>query len=51
MRVQRVLMPGSARTSWTVLGDDHVPVEPPERFLCTWPRREVPEHGQGLRPR
>ena len=33
MRVQRVLMPGSRFESWTVLGDDHVPVEPVERFL------------------
>lgn len=33
MRVQRVLMPGSRSESWTLLGDDHVPVEPVERFL------------------
>ncbi len=33
MRVQRVLMPGSGEESWTLLGDDHVPVEPTERFL------------------
>jgi len=33
MRVQRVLMPGSRYESWTVLGDDHVPVDPVERFL------------------
>ncbi|MBV8997068.1 MAG: site-specific integrase [Pseudonocardiales bacterium] len=33
MRVQRVLMPGSGAESWTVLGDDQVPVEPVERFL------------------
>ena len=33
MRVQRVLMPGSDEESWTVLGDDHVPLEPVERFL------------------
>jgi site-specific recombinase XerD len=26
-------MPGSRFESWTVLGDDHVPVEPVERFL------------------
>jgi len=32
MRVQRVLMPGSEE-SWTLLGDDHVPVQPVERFL------------------
>jgi len=33
MRVQRVLMPGSGEESRTLLGDDHVPVEPAERFL------------------
>ena len=33
MRVQRVLMPGTDLESWTVLGDDHMPVEPVERFL------------------
>ena len=33
MRVQRVLMPGSEAESWTLLGDDQVPVEPVERFL------------------
>jgi integrase len=33
MRVQRVLMPGSEVESWTVLGDDQVPLEPVERFL------------------
>jgi integrase/recombinase XerD len=32
MHVQRVVMPGSGRESWTVLGDD-LPVEPVERFL------------------
>jgi len=34
MRVQRVLMPGSGEESWTLLGDDHVPVGPAERFLA-----------------
>ena len=34
MRVQRVVMPGSGRESWTVLGDDLRPVEPVERFLA-----------------
>ena len=33
MRVQRVLMPGTEFESWTVLGEDHMPVEPIERFL------------------
>lgn len=34
MRVQRVVMPDSGRESWTLLGDDLVPVEPVERFLA-----------------
>jgi len=34
MRVQRVLMPGSGAESWTLLGDDQVPLEPVERFLA-----------------
>jgi len=34
MRAQRVLMPGSEAQSWTVLGEDQVPVEPVERFLA-----------------
>jgi hypothetical protein len=34
MRVQRVLLPDSAIESWTLLGDDLVPVEPVERFLA-----------------
>jgi integrase/recombinase XerD len=34
MQVQRVLMPGSKSESWTLLGDDQVPVEPVERFLA-----------------
>jgi integrase/recombinase XerD len=33
MRVQRVVMPGSGLESWTVLGADHVLLEPVERFL------------------
>ena len=32
--MQRVLMPGSEVESWTVLGEDQVPVEPVERFLA-----------------
>ena len=31
MHVQRVVMPASPVESWTVLGDDGVPVEPVER--------------------
>ncbi len=34
MLVQRVLMPVSSLESWTVLGDDDVPVEPVERYLA-----------------
>lgn len=33
MRVQRVLVPGSAGESWTLLGDDLLPVAPVESFL------------------
>jgi integrase/recombinase XerD len=32
--VQRVLMPGSGRESWTLLGDDGAVVEPAERYLA-----------------
>lgn len=34
MHVQRVAMPASRVPSWTVLGDDDVPVEPIERYLA-----------------
>jgi site-specific recombinase XerD len=34
MRVQRVFMPGPEAESWTLLGDDQVPLEPVERFLA-----------------
>ena len=34
MLVQRVLTPVSSLESWTVLGDDDVPVEPVERYLA-----------------
>jgi integrase/recombinase XerD len=34
VRVQRVWMPDSGAESWTVLGDDHVPVVPVERWLA-----------------
>jgi site-specific recombinase XerD len=34
MLVQRVLMPDTGLESWTVLGDDHAPVEPVERWLA-----------------
>src|SRR5260370_20089066 len=34
MGVQRVAMPGSRVESWTVLGDDGVPVGPAERWLA-----------------
>jgi len=32
--VQRVLMPGSGRESWTLLGDGGEVVEPAERYLA-----------------
>jgi integrase/recombinase XerD len=32
--VQRVLMPGSGRESWTLLGDDGQVVEPAERYVA-----------------
>lgn len=34
MLVQRVVSPVSPLESWTVLGDEHVPVEPIERYLA-----------------
>jgi integrase/recombinase XerD len=34
MRVQRVVMPDSGLESWTVVGEDWVPLEPVERFLA-----------------
>jgi integrase len=34
MLVQPVVIPGSAMLSWTVLGDDDVPVVPVDRFLA-----------------
>ncbi len=34
MQVQRVAVPGSRVESWTVLGDDGVPVGPVERYLA-----------------
>ena len=34
MLVQAVVVPGSGRLSWTVLGDDDVPVVPVDRFLA-----------------
>jgi integrase/recombinase XerD len=34
MHVQRVAIPSSRVESWTVLGDDDVPVEPVERYLA-----------------
>jgi site-specific recombinase XerD len=34
VHVQRVELPGSAVESWTVLGEDGVPVEPVDRYLA-----------------
>ncbi|HZR49213.1 MAG TPA: hypothetical protein VFB06_06820 [Streptosporangiaceae bacterium] len=39
--VQRVLMPGSGRESWTLLGDDGEVVGPPSVISLTWPRSGV----------
>jgi hypothetical protein len=41
--VQRVVTPGQGTGSWTVLGDDDVPVGPVERFLgyLTWIGRSL----------
>ena len=33
MQVQRVVLPGVRVESWTVLGNDDVPVEPIDRWL------------------
>ena len=33
MRVQWVVMPGSEAESWTLLGDDQIPLDPVKRFL------------------
>ena len=33
MKVQRILVPGSTRRSWLVLGDDFLPVAPIQAFL------------------
>ncbi|VBA59082.1 Tyrosine recombinase XerD [Mycobacterium attenuatum] len=34
LRVQRVVMPETGFESWTVLGDDQLPIQPVERFLA-----------------
>src|ERR1700757_3012496 len=34
LRVQRVVMPETEFESWTVLGDDQLPIQPVERFLA-----------------
>jgi integrase/recombinase XerD len=34
VRVQQVVIPDSRRESWTVLGEEGVPVEPVERYLA-----------------
>jgi len=47
MHVQRVAMPASRTESWTVLGDDDIPVGPVERYLA-YLTCAVPELGQWL---
>ena len=34
MHVQRVAIPATRTESWTVLGDEDIPIEPMERFLA-----------------
>jgi hypothetical protein len=41
MQVQRVAVPGSRVESWTVLGDDGVPIGPVERYLLLLTARGV----------
>ena len=50
MRVQRVLMPGPGMESWTLFGDDQVPLKPVERFLGYLASIEKSPNCQGLRP-
>jgi hypothetical protein len=50
MLVHLVAVPGSGTRSWTVLGDDDVPVAPVDRFLSADRHRPVAEHGEGVRP-
>jgi len=51
MRVQRVVLPGSAGESWTVLGDDGVPVDPVERSSDTESAFNPPEFPSSRRVR
>ena len=49
--VQPVVVPGSGTLSWTVLGDDDVPVVPVERFLAYLTAiGRSPNTGEGIRP-
>ena len=51
MLVQRVVMPASSLESWTVLGDDDLPVGPVERYLAYTGRcRTLPNTSGGLCP-
>jgi hypothetical protein len=51
MRVQRVAIPWSGLESWTVLGDDDIPVGPAEGWLALPDQhRAVAEHGESVRP-
>ena len=46
MLVHAVAVPGSGTRSWTVLGDDDVPVVPVDRFLAYL--TDSPQPGQQL---
>ena len=51
MLVQPVVIPGSGTRSWTVLGDDDVPVGPVDRFLAYLSDiGAVAEYGEGRTP-
>lgn len=50
MRVRRVRMPSSVVESWTLLGADHRPVEPVERWLGYLSTAERSPNGEGLGP-
>ena len=48
MRVQRVVMPETEFESWTVLGDDQLPIQPVERFLAYLASIEKLRRGAGM---
>lgn len=48
MRVQRNVLPENEFESWTVLGDDQLPVEPVERFLAERRSRRRPTRSRPM---